>query len=80
MANGLLGKKVVDSRDTELVYTVPASRTATFNLNVLNDGANDANINVFISDKEYQAKDFEDYIDPTMYLKTWIAAETAKYL
>lgn len=80
MANGLLGKKVVDARDTEVVYTVPSSRTTTMNINILNDGPNDANVNVFISDKDYQAKDFEDYISPKDYVKTWIAADTANTL
>ena len=51
MANGLLGKKVVNSRDVELVYTVPNARTATFNVNVLNNGAASANVNVYVSDK-----------------------------
>jgi hypothetical protein len=61
MANGLLGKKVVNSRDVELVYTVPNARTATFNVNVLNNGAASANVNVYVSDKSYQDIDFEDY-------------------
>ena len=61
MANGLLGKKVVSSRDVELVYTVPSARTATFNINVLNNSAAAANVEVYVSDKTYQTKDFEDY-------------------
>lgn len=77
MPNGLLGKKVVNSRDTEVVYTVPAARTSTFNLNVLNDGANTATVNVYVSDKIYQTRDFEDYLDPLNYNKTWVAADTA---
>jgi hypothetical protein len=80
MANGLLGKKVVNARDTEVVYTVPSSRTTTFNLNILNDGTAAANVNVFVSDKTYQTKDFEDYLNPTMYLKTWIDADTSNTL
>lgn len=61
MANGLLGKKVVNSRDTELVYTVPSARTATFNVNVLNNGSASGNVYLYVSDKEYQGADFEDY-------------------
>jgi len=61
MANGLLGKKVVNSRDTELVYTVPSARTATFNVNVLNNGSASGNVFLYVSDKEYQSADFEDY-------------------
>lgn len=76
MANGLLGKKVVNARDTEVVYTVPAARTATFNLNVLNDGATAASVNVYVSDKVYQTRDFEDYLDPTGASVTWATADT----
>jgi len=76
MANGLLGKKVVNARDTEVVYTVPASRTSTFNLNVLNNGSNAATVNVYVSDKTYQTRDFEDYLDPLAYNKAWVAADT----
>jgi YD repeat-containing protein len=61
MANGLLGKKLVGSRDTEVVYTVPSAKVATFNVNVLNDGAVAANVNVYISDKTYQTGDFVNY-------------------
>lgn len=76
MANGLLGKKVVNARDTEVVYTVPAARTSTFNLNVLNNGANAATVNVYVSDKEYQTRDFEDYLPPLNYNKAWVAEDT----
>jgi len=76
MANGLLGKKVVNARDTEVVYTVPASRTTTFNLNVLNDGGNAATVNVYVSDKEYQTRDFEDYLTPLNYNKAWVQVDT----
>jgi hypothetical protein len=61
MANGLLGKKVVGSRDTEVVYTVPASRTATMNVNIVNNGSETGNVFLYVSDKDYQAADFEDY-------------------
>lgn len=61
MGNGLLGKKVVSSRDTELVYTVPANQVATFNVNVLNNDASAGNVWVYVSDKTYQSKDFETY-------------------
>jgi hypothetical protein len=61
MANGLLGKKVVGSRDTEVVYTVPASRTATMNVNIVNNGSETGNVFLYVSDKDYQAIDFEDY-------------------
>lgn len=61
MANGLLGKKLVGSRDTEVVYTVPSAKVATFNVNVLNDGGTAANVNVYISDKTYQTGDFVNY-------------------
>lgn len=80
MANGLLGKKVVNARDTELLYTVPTSRTSTFNLNVLNDGSNAATVNVYVSDKEYQTRDFEDYLTPLNYNKAWEADDTANTL
>mgnify|MGYP001244788003 FL=1 len=71
MANGLLGKKVVSSRDTEVVYTVPAAKVATYNVNILNDGANTANVNVYISDKAYQAEDFSTYNTPKLYQNTY---------
>lgn len=61
MANGLLGKKVVGSRDTELIYTVPASRVSTMNVNIINHGANSGNVFLYVSDKTYQSKDFETY-------------------
>ena len=61
MANGLLGKKVVGSRDTELCYTVPASRVSTMNVNIINHGANSGNVFLYVSDKTYQSKDFETY-------------------
>lgn len=61
MANGLLGKKVVGSRDTEVVYTVPASRTATMNVNIVNNGSETGNVFLYVSDKDYQAVDFEAY-------------------
>lgn len=80
MANGLLGKKVVSSRDTELVYTVPASRTSTFNINVLNSGTSAANVNVFISDKVYQSQDFVNYSTPTKYSTSWTSTDTANTL
>lgn len=76
MANGLLGKKVVNARDTEVVYTVPAARTSTFNLNVLNNGINAATVNVYVSDKEYQTRDFEEYLSPLNYNKAWVDADT----
>lgn len=76
MGNGLLGKKVVSSRDTELVYTVPANQVATFNVNVLNNGAEAGNVFVYVSDKQYQSKDFEAYNieDPI-----WTASETFEH-
>jgi len=80
MPNGLLGKKVVNARDTEVVYTVPTARTSTFNLNVLNNGANTATVNIFVSDKVYQTRDFENYLTPLNYNKTWVAADTANTL
>lgn len=61
MANGLLGKKVVGSRDTELCYTVPASRVSTMNVNIINHGANSGNVFLYVSDKTYQSQDFETY-------------------
>jgi hypothetical protein len=80
MANGLLGKKVVNARDTEVVYTVPAARTSTFNLNVLNNGSNAATVDVYVSDKVYQTRDFEDYLAPLNYNKAWTADDTANTL
>lgn len=61
MANGLLGKKVVNSRDTELVYTVPSQLNATFNVNILNNGSESGNVFLYVSDKTYQGADFEAY-------------------
>ena len=61
MANGLLGKKVVGSRDTEVVYTVPASRVSTMNVNIVNNGSETGNVFLYVSDKNYQAVDFEGY-------------------
>jgi hypothetical protein len=46
------------------------------NLNVLNDGAAAAVVNVYVSDKVYQSKDFEDYLDPLDYNKVWVDADT----
>jgi len=80
MANGLLGKKVVSSRDTELLYTVPSAKVATFNVNILNDGGDAADINLYVSDKTYQTKDFEDYLTPLNYSKSWNATDTGNTL
>ena len=81
MANGLLGKKVVSSRDTEVVYTVPAAKVATYNVNILNDGANTANVSVYISDKSYQTGDFSTYNTPTLVYNTYNATtDTANTL
>jgi len=76
MANGLLGKKVVNSRDTELVYTVPSARIATMNINVLNNGSESGNVYLYVSDKEYQSNDFEDYLSATRYVNEWVDADT----
>ena len=81
MANGLLGKKVVSSRDTEVVYTVPSSKVATYNVNVLNDGNNAANVNLYITDKTYQTGDFADYNSTLQYASVdWISADTSNTL
>ena len=80
MANGLLGKKVVSSRDTEVVYTVPTAKVSTYNVNILNDGATTANVNVYISDKAFQADDFSTYNTPTLATNQWSAADTANTL
>ena len=64
MANGKLGSKVVTSRDAELVYTVPADRTATMNINVLNASDTASDVSVYVSDETYQDYDFQSY-DPT---------------
>ncbi len=81
MANGLLGKKLVGSRDTEVVYTVPSAKVATFNVNVLNDGALAANVNVYISDKTYQTGDFVNYdATPSNASVTYTATDTANTL
>mgnify|MGYP000235019543 CR=1 FL=1 len=65
MANGLLGKATITRReDAELVYTVPSSRTATFNISVLNPNNNQAQvIDVFLSGDTYQTADFENFIE-----------------
>lgn len=81
MANGLLGKKLVGSRDTEVIYTVPSAKVATYNLNVLNDGAVAANVNLYITDKTYQTGDFVNYDStPSNSSVTWTAADTANTL
>ena len=81
MANGLLGKKVVSSRDTEVVYTVPSAKVATYNVNVLNDGAVAANVNLYITDKTYQTGDFENYNSTLADASvTWGAPDTANTL
>ncbi len=81
MANGLLGKKLVGSRDTEVVYTVPSAKVATFNVNVLNDGAVAANVNVYISDKTYQTGDFVNYdATPSDATVTYTAADASNTL
>jgi hypothetical protein len=46
-------------------------------LNVLNNGSNSATVNVYVSDKEYQTRDFEDYLAPLNYNKAWVDADTA---
>ena len=77
MANGLLGKKLVGSRDTEVIYTVPSAKVATYNLNVLNDGAVAANVNLYITDKTYQTGDFVNYDStPLNASVTWAASDT----
>ena len=61
MANGLLGKKLVNVADTELVYTVPSAKVATFNFSILNNAAQASTVNVYISDANYQTADFSNY-------------------
>ena len=81
MANGLLGKKLVGSRDTEVVYTVPSAKVATYNVNVLNDGAVSANVNLYITDKTYQTGDFESYNSTLSDASVaWGAPDTANTL
>ena len=81
MANGLLGKKLVGSRDTEVVYTVPSAKVATYNVNVLNDGAVSANVNLYITDKTYQTGDFESYNSTLADASvTYTAADTSNTL
>ena len=81
MANGLLGKKLVGSRDTEVVYTVPSAKVATYNVNVLNDGAVAANVNLYITDKTYQTGDFESYNSTLSDASVaWGAPDTANTL
>ena len=81
MANGLLGKKVVSSRDTEVVYTVPSAKVATYNVNVLNDGTVAANVNLYITDKTYQTGDFENYNSTLSNASVaWGAPDTANTL
>ena len=81
MANGLLGKKLVGSRDTEVVYTVPSAKVATYNVNVLNDGAIAANVNLYITDKTYQTGDFVNYdATPSDASVTYTATDTANTL
>ena len=81
MANGLLGKKLVGSRDTEVVYTVPSAKVATYNVNVLNDGAVAANVNLYITDKTYQTGDFESYNSTLADASvTYTAADTSNTL
>ena len=81
MANGLLGKKLVGSRDTEVVYTVPSAKVATYNVNVLNDGTTAANVNLYITDKTYQTGDFENYNSTLADASvTYTAADTSNTL
>ena len=81
MANGLLGKKVVGSRDTEVIYTVPSAKVATYNINVLNDGGTSANVNLYITDKTYQTADFVNYDStPSNSSVTYSATDTANTL
>ena len=61
MANGLLGKKLVNVADTELVYTVPSAKVATFNFSILNNASATSTVNVYISDGTYQSADFSTY-------------------
>ena len=54
---------------------------ATYNVNVLNDGAVAANVNVYISDKTYQTGDFENYNSTLSDASvTWGAPDTANTL
>jgi len=61
MANGLLGKKTVNAADTEMVYTVPSAKVATFNVNIINNSADTANVFMYISSDTYQSADFSTF-------------------
>lgn len=65
MANGLLGKKLVNAVDTELVYTVPTAKVATFNFSILNNSNLQSSINVYLSSTAYQSADFSSYVSAT---------------
>ena len=49
MASGTLGRAVLTSGNTSVLYTVPISKIATMNLNVVNRGANAALLRVALS-------------------------------
>ena len=61
MANGLLGKKLVNTVDTESVYTVPNAKVATFNFSILNNAATTSSVKVYLSSTTYQSADFANF-------------------
>ena len=49
MASGILGQSAPSATTNTTVYTVPASKTATFNINIVNQATSTASVRVAIS-------------------------------
>ena len=49
MASGILGQSAPSATTNTTVYTVPASKTATFNINIVNTATSVASVRIAVS-------------------------------
>jgi len=83
MASGILGQSAPSATTNTTVYTVPASKTATFNISVCNRGSTLANIRLAIaatgtpSNSEYIEYDTE-VPAYSVFERTGIVAQATK--
>ena len=63
MASGRLGKAYIpNSQDVAKLYEVPATKMATFNINVVNLGDEATNVTIWIAEDTFQNDDFETFL------------------
>jgi len=63
MASGRLGKAYIpNSQDVAKLYEVPATKMATFNINVVNLGDEATNVTIWIAEDSFQSDDFETFL------------------